>query len=83
MRDCKTISGSTYGSQTAVTITNALAAKFFRLILVPATSTDGMVLIQAGSFTMGDTLDGESDATPTVSTYVSALYMDTNLVSLS
>ena len=42
----------------------------------------GMVLIPAGSFTMGDTLDGESDAIPTV-TYVSAFYMDANLVSYS
>ena len=43
----------------------------------------GMALIPAGSFTMGDTLDGESDAIPTVSVTVSAFYMDTNLVSLS
>jgi len=43
----------------------------------------GMVLIPAGSFTMGDTLDGESDAIPTVSVYVSAFYMDVNLVSYS
>jgi formylglycine-generating enzyme required for sulfatase activity len=41
-----------------------------------------MALIPAGSFTMGDTLDGESDALPTV-TYVSAFYMDANLVSYS
>ncbi|MFZ1073072.1 MAG: SUMF1/EgtB/PvdO family nonheme iron enzyme [Verrucomicrobiia bacterium] len=43
---------------------------------------DGMVLIPAGSFTMGDTLDGEDDAIPT-NIYVSAFYMDTNLVSYS
>jgi formylglycine-generating enzyme required for sulfatase activity len=48
----------------------------------PATTSDGMALIPAGSFTMGDTLDGESDAIPT-SIYVSAIYMDTNLVSYS
>src|ERR1019366_7979400 len=42
----------------------------------------GMALIPAGSFTMGDTLDGESDAIP-VSVYVSAFYMDVNLVSYS
>jgi formylglycine-generating enzyme required for sulfatase activity len=41
-----------------------------------------MALIPAGSFTMGDTLDGESDAIPT-SVYVSAFYMDMNLVSYS
>jgi formylglycine-generating enzyme required for sulfatase activity len=45
-------------------------------IIAPA----GMALIPAGSFTMGDTLDGESDAVPTNIT-VSAFYMDTNLVS--
>jgi formylglycine-generating enzyme required for sulfatase activity len=41
-----------------------------------------MALIPAGAFTMGDTLDGESDAIPT-NIYVSAFYMDTNLVSYS
>jgi formylglycine-generating enzyme required for sulfatase activity len=41
-----------------------------------------MAFIPAGSFTMGDTLDGESDAIPT-NVYVSAFYMDTNLVSYS
>ena len=41
-----------------------------------------MVLIPAGSFTMGDTLDGESDATP-ISVTVSVFYMDINLVSYS
>ena len=43
----------------------------------------GMALIPPGSFTMGDALDGESDAIPTVSVTVSAFYMDTNLVSFS
>ncbi len=42
----------------------------------------GMALIPAGVFTMGDTLDGESDALPTVTVNVSAFYMDVNLVSL-
>ncbi|MGD1087845.1 MAG: hypothetical protein ABR955_03855 [Verrucomicrobiota bacterium] len=45
---------ATYGSQTAVTVTNTLAARFFRLLLVPSTA-DGMAFIPAGSFTMGDT----------------------------
>ncbi len=44
--------------------------------------TNGMALIPAGTFTMGDTLDGLSDAIPT-NVYVSAFYMDTNLVSFS
>ena len=45
----------------------------------------GMALIPAGSFTMGDTLDGtrpEYDNAP-VTAYVSAFYMDANLVSYS
>jgi formylglycine-generating enzyme required for sulfatase activity len=42
-----------------------------------------MALIPAGGFTMGDTLDGESDAIPTVTVTVSAFYMDVNLVSYS
>jgi len=40
----------------------------------------GMAFIPAGSFTMGDSLDGNSDAIPTKVT-VSAFYMDVNLVS--
>jgi len=40
-----------------------------------------MALIPAGSFTMGDTLDGESNAIPTVTVTVSAFYADVNLVS--
>jgi sulfatase modifying factor 1 len=42
----------------------------------------GMALIPAGSFTMGDNLDGLGDAIPTNVT-VSAFYMDVNLVSYS
>jgi len=45
-------------------------------------SPPGMALVPAGSFTIGDPLDGESDAIST-NVYVSAFYMDTNLVSLS
>jgi formylglycine-generating enzyme required for sulfatase activity len=58
---------------------------FYRVWGVAQTNSappPGMVLIPAGSFTMGDTLDGEGDAVPTV-TYVSAFYMDVNLVSYS
>ena len=39
---------ATYGSQTAVTVANTLAARFFRLLLVPTTTADGMALIPAG-----------------------------------
>jgi formylglycine-generating enzyme required for sulfatase activity len=41
----------------------------------------GMALIPAGTFSMGDSLDGESDAMPTTNITVSAFYMDVNLVS--
>jgi len=43
----------------------------------------GMAFIPAGSFTMGDTLDGESDAIPVTNVFVSGFYMDMNLVSYS
>ena len=45
-------------------------------VAIPA----GMALIPVGSFTMGDNLDGESDAQLTNVT-ISAFYMDTNLVT--
>jgi formylglycine-generating enzyme required for sulfatase activity len=79
-----------YGSQTAVAVTYIASARFFRLVLVPPTA-DGMALIPSGWFTMGNQiLDGNSitndaditDAGPT-NVYVSAFYMDTNLVSYS
>jgi len=73
---------ATYGSQAVATVTNTALARFFRLMQVPATTPDGMAFIPAGAFTMGDTLDGESDAIPTNVT-VSGFYMDTNLVSYS
>ena len=42
----------------------------------------GMVLIPAGSFVMGDTFgEGDSDELPLHTVYVSAFYMDKNLVS--
>ena len=62
----------------AVTVSNTSPARFFRLI--STTPPAGMALIPAGSFTMGDTLDSADDAIPT-NIYVSAFYMDTNLVS--
>jgi len=46
-------------------------------------ATQGMVLIPGGTFTMGDTVDGnaDGDAAP-VTTTVSSFYMETNLVTL-
>jgi formylglycine-generating enzyme required for sulfatase activity len=51
---------------------------------VPVYTADGMALIPAGSFTMGDVADTNyiGDAFPT-NVYVSAFYVDTNLVSYS
>jgi len=40
------------GGQTALTVTVSSTARFFRLLQIP-TTTDRMVLIPAGSFTMG------------------------------
>ncbi len=47
-----------------------------------ATLPPGMVLVPAGAFTMGDTVDGIGNAAP-VSTTVSAFFMDVNEVTLS
>jgi formylglycine-generating enzyme required for sulfatase activity len=64
-----------YGSYSAVAVSNSSTARFFRLAVVPPT-TNGMALIPAGSFTMGDDLDSESDALPLHTVYVSAFYTD-------
>jgi formylglycine-generating enzyme required for sulfatase activity len=71
----------------AATVTNSAPSGFFRL-LATTNTTAGMVLIPAGSFTMGNYLFYNSatndpdiaDAYPT-NVYVSAFYMDVNLVS--
>jgi formylglycine-generating enzyme required for sulfatase activity len=70
------------GTNFTVTVTNSPKVMFFRLVLDTnkTSSFAGMVLIPAGAFTIGDNLDGESDALPTNVT-VSAFYMDSNLVS--
>jgi formylglycine-generating enzyme required for sulfatase activity len=59
-------------------VTNEAPSGFFRLM--PTTVPAGMALIPAGWFTMGDTLDSESDAIP-ISIFVSAFVMDLNLVN--
>jgi sulfatase modifying factor 1 len=51
-------------------------------IIVAFNPPSGMAFIPAGTFTMGDTLDGESDARPT-NIYVSAFSMDVKLVTYS
>jgi formylglycine-generating enzyme len=49
-------------------------------LLVAFNPPAGMALIPAGSFTIGDTLDGQTNAIPANVT-VSAFYMDVNLVT--
>ena len=67
-----------------ISITNAtISGNGGGLTNVTATALatpQGMALIPAGLFTMGDSLDGQSYATPTNIT-VSAFYMDNNLVT--
>src|SRR5205814_1016759 len=49
----------------------------FRITASDGTAPSGMVLIPAGSFTMGDTFgDGYPDELPLHSVYVSSFYMD-------
>ena len=67
------------GGQNIVTNPISGAQMFYRLYQ-SATTADGIALIPAGEFTIGDTLDGLPDAIPT-NVYVSAFYMDVNLVS--
>jgi formylglycine-generating enzyme len=57
------------------------ASCFYRVkILEPATDPDGFALIPAGSFSMGDALDGLSDAS-VHEVNVSAFYLARNLVT--
>jgi formylglycine-generating enzyme required for sulfatase activity len=66
----------------ASTVSNTTPAKFFRLIYT--NPPVGVVLIPAGPFLMGNSI-GDSDITDANPTnvYVSAFFMDTNLVDLS
>ena len=85
--------GATYTVQTATT--PARDGNWVDYVQLPTTNgvntnllidfnpPAGMALVPAGSFTMGDTLDGESDALPSVRVILSAYYMDVNLVTLS
>jgi formylglycine-generating enzyme len=67
---------------TAAAVSNTLPAQFFRLVDTPPPS--GMAFIPGGSFIMGNSI-GDSDITNAepVTVYVSAFYMDTNVVSLN
>ena len=75
-------SGIVAGGSTAtntVTLPSAPAG-FVRIKLPNLPQPPAMALIPAGPFTIGDTLDGDSDATPANVT-VSAFYMDINSVT--
>ncbi len=80
-----------YVDQTGRLVTSSTAPLNFPAGSVPATAIapppPGMVLIPAGSFTMGNVVGSGSDSdlsdsTP-VTVFVSTFYMDANLVSLS
>jgi formylglycine-generating enzyme required for sulfatase activity len=83
-------SGATY--QVQATTSLAAGSNWVDFVQIPVTNYSntnliisfdpppGMALIPAGTFTIGDTLDGEKDAIST-NVYVSAFYMDMNLVS--
>jgi formylglycine-generating enzyme required for sulfatase activity len=65
-----------------------LSALYFPNVKVRVTADDatapsGMALIPAGSFTMGDSVDGDSSALPLHTVYVSAFYMDKYDVTLA
>ena len=64
--------------QTSVPINRTSPPTFYRVV---QSAPAGMAMIPAGTFTMGDTTDGNQfqDAAPT-NVYVSAFYMDTTLV---
>jgi formylglycine-generating enzyme required for sulfatase activity len=70
-----------YNSKTALSVSNSSLVRLFRLSLAPP-SSDGMALIPAGTYLIGDVADTNynGDATPT-NVYVSAFYVDTNLVN--
>jgi formylglycine-generating enzyme required for sulfatase activity len=85
-----TLAGTNYTVQTVTSLPGGNNwVNYVQLPVTQAVNTNllfafnppsGMALIPAGSFTMGYTLDGESDAIP-MNVYVSAFYMDVNLLS--
>ena len=79
-----TVSGLSPGTQYYFRVkeSNPYGDSPYSAVVSATTAPLGMAPIPAGSFTMGDTLDGEQDAIP-ITVYISAFYMDTNLVSYS
>jgi len=78
VRTCSSLLGSNWVDYVKIHPTNSISTN----LLIAFNPPSGMALVPAGVFTIGDTLDGESDAKPTNLT-VSAFYMDVNLVSYS
>jgi sulfatase modifying factor 1 len=72
------LDSSNWVPYTQLSVTQAVSTN----LLFAFSPPPGMTLIPDGWFTMGDTLDGETDAVP-VNVTVSAFYMETNLVSYS
>lgn len=71
--------GTNWADYVQLSVTNAVNTNLIFAFHPPA----DMAFIPASVFTMGDTLDGESDAIPVTNVFVSAFYIDTNLVSYS
>jgi len=72
------------GSNSTITVSVPMFYRVRGVAYIPPTTTDGMALIPAGSFTMGNSIV-DSDITDAILTNVtvSAFYMDTNLVRYS
>ena len=80
------LAGTNYTVQTTISL--AGGTKWVDYVQIPVTNgvntnrvidlnpPSGMALIPAGSFTMGDNLDGDTYAQPVHRVYVSAFYMD-------
>jgi formylglycine-generating enzyme required for sulfatase activity len=66
--------------EAAVKVNSTPSTRYFRLVQISTTTADGMVLVPVGTFVMGDSLDGETDAVPAI-VAVSSFYIDTNLVT--
>jgi formylglycine-generating enzyme required for sulfatase activity len=65
-----------------VDLTGQSTQRFYRVVIPGDTNTFiGMALIPVGSFTMGDNLDGDTNALPLHTVYVSGFYMDKYLVT--
>jgi formylglycine-generating enzyme required for sulfatase activity len=85
------LAGTNYTVQTATTLSTANNwTNYVQLSVTNRVNTNqivafnppaGMALIPAGTFTLGDTLDGEGDALPVTNVSVSGFYMDVNLVN--